>query len=122
MSKVSTMKVLLTETNPVPETVPSLDRKVPLHTVSSTEDIPMPERTSKLTIVGRYRNDGYTHAIVPEIRFGGRYLEAFKFLIGTRLRISVKKGRIIIKPDRYQPWLPEEIAREVREASAIDNT
>jgi len=80
------------------------------------------ERTSKLTIVSRYRCGEYGHSNVPEIRFGGRYLEEFNFPIGTRLRVTVKKGQIIIKPDSYQPWLPEKVAREVRKASAIDNT
>jgi hypothetical protein len=91
--------------------------RVPMTVVPLTS-----ERTSKLTIIGRYRSGDCSHSTVPEIRFGGRYLEEFNFPIGTRLRVTVKKGQIIIKPDRYQPWLPEKVAREVREASAIDNT
>ncbi|HEV2483361.1 MAG TPA: hypothetical protein VGS79_27035 [Puia sp.] len=114
------MKVSLAEAPPDPETLPPLDLAPLPRTAPLTEDAP--ERILKLTIVSRYRCGYYSHSIVPEIRFGGRYLEEFKFLIGTRLRITVKKGRIIIKPDRYQPWLPENVAREVREASAIDKT
>lgn len=106
--------------------VPSLADAAPsaLTAVPPTDGGPTPERTSKLTVVGRYRGGwmGYSCATVPEIRFGGKYLEEFRFPIGTRLHISVKKGRIIIKPDSYQPWLPEDVAMEVREASAMENS
>jgi hypothetical protein len=112
------MKISLTETDPDPKTSPSLD----LETLSPQgPDVPMPERISKLTIVSRYRSGGYSNPTAPEIRFGGRYLEEFTFPIGTRLRVTVKKGTIIIKPDKYQPWLPEQVAKEVREASANAN-
>jgi len=112
------MKVSLTEADPDPKTSPSLD----LETLPPQgPDVPTPERISKLTIVGRYRSGGYPNPTVPEIRFGGMYLEEFTFPIGTRLRVTVKKGTIIIKPDKYQPWLPEQVAKEVREASAIAN-
>jgi len=83
---------------------------------------PTTERNLRLTIVSRYRCNAYSRSNLPEIRFGGKYLEEFRFPIGTRLRITVKKGRIIIKPDSYQPWLPESVAVEVREASAMENT
>jgi hypothetical protein len=112
------MKVSLTEAHPDPEVFAPLDLEIP---PSQGPAFPAPERTLKLTIVSRYRCGDYSHSIVPEIRFGGRYLEEFTFPIGTRLRVTVKKGTIIIKPDKYQPWLPEEVAREVREASAIAN-
>ena len=83
---------------------------------------PTPERNFQITILSRYRNGGYYSNSYPDIRFGGKYLEAFKFPIGTRLLVTVKKGRIIIRPHLYQPWLPEDIANEVREASGNDDT
>lgn len=81
-----------------------------------------PERNLKLAIVSRYRGNAYYNSTVPEIRFGGKYLEDFRFPIGTRLQVTVKKGRIIITPDKYQPWLPVDVAMEVGEASAMENT
>lgn len=87
-----------------------------------TPPTPTPERTFPMTIVSRYRAGSYSCQIIPEIRFGGKYLEKFKFPIGTRLSVTVKRGRIIIRPHLYQPWLSEDLANEVREASGNDDT
>jgi len=112
------MKVSLTDASPDPRVFAPLDLESPPPQGPAHLT---PERTLKLTIVSPYRSGDCSHSIVPEIRFGGRYLEEFTFPIGTRLRVTVKKGTIIIKPDKYQPWLPEQVAKEVREASAIAN-
>lgn len=62
------MKVLLTEANPDPETLPPLDLDTPTQTAPPTEDTATPERTLKVTIVSRYRGREYSHSTVPEKR------------------------------------------------------
>ncbi len=105
-------------------TIPDISEDMPLQPVIDhvpspptvlppAKSIPAPQRTFRITITSRNE--------ASEIRFGGQYLEKFKFPIGTRLLVTVKKGRIVIRPHTYQPWLPKGVAREVREASANDD-
>jgi len=93
------------------------------NTIPYAKEIPGPIRNFKMTIVRRFRQSrSYIGGEVnPEIRFGGKYLEEFKFPIGTRLLVTIKKGRITIKADTHQPWLPKKVAKEVREAAASDD-
>ena len=104
------------EGTPSPLYVAPAPEPTPLTVVPPTSDSPVPKREFGLTIVSRHRATPYWAGrgeSLPEIRFGGKYLEQFNFPIGTRLQITVKKGKITIEPHKDQPWLPADVAREL---------
>ena len=41
---------------------------------------------------------GYKYQDVPTLQLKGKYLEQFGFSIGTKVVVSLEKGRIVIEP------------------------
>ena len=116
-------KISIPDTTEAAPLQPLVDHvPAPLQAAPPVGPVSKPERTFPITVLSRHRDGGYYSKSYPDIRFGGKYLEEFKFPIGTRLLITVTRGRIIIRPHRYQPWLPEDVANELREASGNDDT